>query len=73
MCFLSPSGGGRGDVTQNSYYNSRPWEPTDVPRQYPLPVTDFTSEGAEKLAIGASSPKKPSTANRSSLTTGGSA
>ena len=71
MCFLNPSGGGSGDVTQNSYYNSRPWEPTDVPRT--TPPADFTSEGAEKLAIGASSPKKTSTANRSSLTTGGSA
>ena len=71
MCFLSPSGGGRGDVTQNSYYNSRPWEPTDVPRT--TPPADFTSEGAEKLAIGASSPKNTRTANRSSLTTGGSA
>ena len=75
MCFLSPSGGGRGDVTQNSYYNSRPWEPTDVPRQRIQPVSDFTSEGAEKLAIGhpglpSQSAKK---ANRSSLTTGGSA
>ena len=73
MCFLSPSGGGRGDVTQNSYYNSRPWEPTDVPRT--TPPADFTSEGAEKLAIGhpglpSQSAKK---ANRSSLTTGGSA
>ncbi len=73
MCFLSPSGGGRGDVTQNSYYNSnnRPWEPTDVK---PMgPSGDFTTAGAEKLAIGASAPKQPSTPKRSSLTTGGSA
>tara|TARA_R100000781_G_scaffold74206_1_gene46248 strand:- start:507 stop:722 length:216 start_codon:yes stop_codon:yes gene_type:complete len=71
MCFLSPSGGGSGDVTQNSYYNSRnrPWDPTDTKPM--SPAGDFTTAGTEKLAVGASAPKQ--TPKRSSLTTGGSA
>jgi len=73
MCFLSPSGGGRGDVTQNSYYNSRPWEQNIRERnaaadQAAAAATDSTPG----LPVGASSPKKPAP-KRSSLTTGGSA
>ena len=74
MCFLSPSGGGRGDVTQNSYYNSRPWEHqarANNPNAAGMPGM-YESTGQEKLAVGASSPKKPAP-KRSSLTTGGSA
>ena len=33
MCFTLGGGGSRGDVTQNSYYNRRPWEATDVKPQ----------------------------------------
>ena len=77
MCFLSPSGSS-GDVTQNTYYNrNRPWDPTDVK---PMgPSGDFTTAGADKLAIpdsdraGGSTPTGVRQPKRSSLTTGGSA
>ena len=74
MCFLSPSGGGRGDVTQNSYYNSnnRPWDDARMNNPYAPGPAESTSPSINtgELPVGASSPKK---SNRSSLTTGGSA
>ena len=80
MCFLSPSGSS-GDVTQNSYYNSRPWEKqarANNPNAAGMPGM-YETAGAEKLAIGedARAGKGNVTGTmptkRSSLTTGGSA
>ena len=79
MCFLSPSGGGSGDITQNSYYNShnRPWDDARMNNPYAPGPAESTSPSINTgqpnssiLPVGASSPKK---SNRSSLTTGGSA
>ena len=75
MCFLNPSGGGSGDVTQNSYYNSRPWEQNIRERNAAADqaaAADTATSATPGLPVGASSPKKPAP-KRSSLTTGGSA
>tara|TARA_R100001463_G_scaffold122568_1_gene179062 strand:+ start:314 stop:532 length:219 start_codon:yes stop_codon:yes gene_type:complete len=72
MCFTLGGGGSRGDVTQNSYINRRPWEQTDA-----KPMSLGDQIGASGSVPGMLKPEaKPAetpTKNRSSLTTGGSA
>mgnify|MGYP003136924266 FL=1 len=73
MCFTLGGGGSRGDVTQNSYYNKRPWEPTDV-KPMSLGPGEYTRAGADKINTeDQKAVDQVPTPKRSSLTTGGSA
>ena len=72
MCFTLGGGGRRGDVTQNSYYNRRPWEATDVKPQS-LGDQSFASGSLPNMQKLDEKPAATPTKNRSSLTTGGSA
>ena len=77
MCFTLGGGGSRGDVTQNSYINRRPWEQTDArPMSLGDHVTDRTNNrGRDPMTGRVNNPDFPQNTptKRSSLTTGGSA
>ena len=70
MCFTLGGGGSRGDVTQNSYINRRPWETAQgrAPNSAAMPGM-YETAGAEKMNTETTT----TTPKRSSLTTGGSA
>jgi len=69
MCFTLGGGGSRGDVTQNSYINRRPWETAQgrAPNSAVYPAK-YEAAGAEKMNT-----ETTTTPKRSSLTTGGNA
>ena len=76
MCFTLGGGGSRGDVTQNSYYNRRPWEAADPRSLGDQSVASGSLPGMPKLNEKPADPRNLAatpTKNRSSLTTGGSA
>tara|TARA_R100000781_G_scaffold53735_1_gene35117 strand:+ start:245 stop:469 length:225 start_codon:yes stop_codon:yes gene_type:complete len=74
MCFTLGGGGSRGDVTQNSYINRRPWQEGGPrnPNSAVLPGM-YETAGAQKMNTETDQVGTPTTPKRSSLTTGGSA
>ena len=72
MCFTLGGGGSRGDVTQNSYYNRRPWQESG-PRDPRVLPGMYETAGAQKMNTETDQVGATTTPKRSSLTTGGSA